>query len=67
MNEKYYADCSLIFLGGYFIIGVNKMVRFKSSYQDCLMVMDRSDASKIIVEIDKKVISVQVENAKKGY
>ena len=29
--------------------------------------MDRSDASKIILEIDGKVISVQTENAKKAY
>lgn len=29
--------------------------------------MDRSDASKIILQIHKKMISLQVENAKKGY
>lgn len=32
-----------------------------------MMLMDRSDASKIILEIDGKVISVQTENAKKAY
>ena len=31
------------------------------------MLMDRSDPSKIILEIEKKVISIQTENAKKAY
>lgn len=31
------------------------------------MLMDKSDPSNIMVEINKKVISVQVQNAKKAY
>lgn len=31
------------------------------------MITDSSDPSKIMIQISKKVISVQVENAKKAY
>lgn len=31
------------------------------------MVMDKSDPNKNLFEINKKVISIQVENAKKAY
>jgi hypothetical protein len=31
------------------------------------MVMDKSDPSKIMLEINRRVISIQVENAKKAY
>jgi hypothetical protein len=49
MTEKNFNPCHLIFLGGYFVIGVEKTVRFKSNYQECLMVMDKSDPSKIML------------------
>lgn len=32
-----------------------------------MMVMDKSDPSKIMLEINRRVISIQVENAKKAY
>lgn len=49
------------------MVGVDKLVRYKTSYQDCMMVMDKSDPNKNLFEINKKVISIQVENAKKAY
>jgi hypothetical protein len=43
------------------------MVKYKTSYENCMMVVDRSDGSKIILEIEKKVLSIGLENAKKAY
>lgn len=49
------------------MIGVNKVVEYKNSYDECLMVMDRSDPRKVILEMDRVVLTIKFSDAKKSY
>ena len=42
------------------MIGVKGIVKYKNGYEECIMVMDRSDPRKIMLEMGKVVFTVQL-------
>ena len=49
------------------MIGVKNIVKYKNGYEECIMVMDRSDPRKIMLEMGKVVFTVQLDDAKQSY
>lgn len=66
-NQDAPEKCSLIFLGGFLVIGMGNCVKYKAGYEECIMVMDRSDPRKVMLEMGVKVFIVELENAKQSY
>lgn len=59
-----YAFCELILMSGYFAIVKNHKIELKASYQDLIMMPDKSDPRKLLLKLEEGYLWIGLKDTK---